>query len=300
MKIGLKGIVLTVVGILELSFILFSIIAVPFPQLLDVNLVKSLNEELQREFDEMMSDKSFSDQIIEQLTQSMQEQMQAQMSPMVSPNQNQNEREAQNNENLLFEFQIADESVEPINPQSEVQGAMQVPDSRTDTIVPISEWHVGTVDTKPGCIYFEGYIDHELDLCWNEETTADWWLRAYVCGGYTPLLGPSVMLLSQWDKEAQEYRRFMVDIIWEYEYKGECCSGDVYIAKFVPRLPICFDSNQYPRVGGHPGFNLCPPEEKIPGKEVCVMILMDWAGCEDDNQHFKILSVRDKYQFSCL
>jgi hypothetical protein len=302
MNKSLTGIVLTIVGIFELSLFLIGIIAVPFPHMMENILVKDLNEELQKEFEEMMSDQSFMDQIIDQLSQAMQ------MTPLGSPNQNpnQNDGEYQNNENLnnlLFDFQIADESVEPMNPQSEVQGAMQVPDSRTDTIVPVSEWHVGCVDTVPGKIEFKGYIDHVLPLCWTEDNdpSDNWWLEAYVTGGYTPLLGPSVMYLSQYDKDAQEYKCYKIKINWVLEEKGECCAEDIYYATFEAELPICFDSNQYPEISGHPGFRLCTPDQDtIPGKKVGVMIMMDWAGCEEDDQHFKILSVRDKYQFSCL
>jgi hypothetical protein len=285
-----KGIVFFVVGLLEVSIFLIGLIAIPFPQFLAIALMDTLNEEMQAEFDEQMADPSFRDQFLNQFLETMQSSF---------GNPNQNEMEYRNDENY-FEFITQEDSVELFEIPNRGMSAMQIPESRTDIIVPVTEYHAGCMDTEPGKITFlEGEFPHVLPLCWDQADMDLWYLTFEVYGGYVPLDLGSYMMVSQ----GKEGKMFCVDIVWtEDDIYPECCCHSSWTATFVLIEDVCLDSNQYPTYEGHPYFSVCKPpfQDTIPGKKVFVEIYLQWSGCLDVLQQFKLIPVRDKSQFSCL
>ncbi|MFX0061938.1 MAG: hypothetical protein ACFFC7_07090 [Candidatus Hermodarchaeota archaeon] len=294
MKKTTTGIVF-VVGVIELIIILLGIITIPFPQWLGNSQTDILTDELQQMVDiqspdETMSQEEFQTQFIEQI----QEQMSAQFAAAAQSNGYQaNGNEIGQNDEIFTSQNNGNFEAQTTLIKSEAQATVgrvsSIPTTRTDKIVPISEW--GCLEdwvVEQGYIeVVDGYIDYPLPIKLNNESLADWYLVFLSVGGYEPYGGVLYLF--------QKGEMYVIGVEWTWLGESECC-GDYWLATFYVYEEICLDSSFYPYVDNWFKIN---DEGLIPDKEVDLVFVLDWTGCDpENNQDFTILSVRDKYEFS--
>ncbi|MGD9397535.1 MAG: hypothetical protein PVJ05_13960, partial [Candidatus Thorarchaeota archaeon] len=92
----------------------------------------------------------------------------------------------------------------------------------------------------------------------------------------------------------------IVNIVWTWMGKGDCCAYDYWRATFFVDDMICLESNQYPDVDpwhlGIPG-----DQRTIPGKCVNFYIMTYWTGCvpgEEPSQDFTIIPTHSDRSYS--
>ena len=138
----------------------------------------------------------------------------------------------------------------------------------------------GTID-----IVYENIPDI-LPLCIDNDYLAEWYVDVLVFGGYNPWEYGGY--IEVWQKGEL---KGIVNIVWTWTGKGECCAYDYWRATFFVDDKICLESNQYPDVDpwhiGIPG-----DQQTIPGKCVNFYIMTYWTGCvpgEEPSQDFTII-----------
>jgi hypothetical protein len=283
-----KGIVFVVWATFLLSAILFGVIAVPFPQEMGINKpdiqIKDLKEITEMIENKLMveSQSGYSDNsIINQIMESLAGQVDISNG---------------NNEDLNNEPTTESQTNEP---KSSGKGASSLPSSRADPIVSITEGGHAVFDTVPGRItLIDHYVDDPLPLCIDDDEVSDWFLNFTVYGGYDFDWG-AVFLYQE--KNEQPCTGIIGMYLAETYDPGMGCCYEGIVVKFYVCEPICLDSNRLPIVDWP--FGLChweDPDRRIPGKEVYATVVMEWSGCPQEPQSFKVLSIRDNNQFSCL
>jgi hypothetical protein len=147
----------------------------------------------------------------------------------------------------------------------------------------------GTID-----IVYENIPDI-LPLCIDNDYLAEWYVDVLVFGGYNPWEYGGY--IEVWQKGEL---KGIVNIVWTWMGKGDCCAYDYWRATFFVDDMICLESNQYPDVDpwhlGIPG-----DQRTIPGKCVNFYIMTYWTGCvpgEEPSQDFTIIPTHSDRSYS--
>ncbi|MFX1251884.1 MAG: hypothetical protein ACFFCZ_09770 [Promethearchaeota archaeon] len=289
MKKTITGIVF-VVGTIELLIVLLGIISVPFPQWLGTSETEITMDELQQMADISNSDGGMSQEEFQaQFLKQIREQMSAQFDAAAQSNGIQSYGNEIDQNNGIFASQngkLEDQtSLIKSEAQATVGRGSSIPTARTDSIVPISEW--GCLEdwvVEQGYIdVIDGYVDYPLPIKINNESLSNWYLLFLSVGGYEPFGGVVYLF--------QKGEMYAIGVEWTYRGKADGCCGEYWVATFYVKEDICLDSSYYPYVDGWFKTN---DEGLIPDKEVDLVFVLDWTGCDpENNQDFTILSVRD-------
>jgi hypothetical protein len=134
-----------------------------------------------------------------------------------------------------------------------------------------------------------------LPLCIDNDYLAEWYVDVLVFGGYNPWEYGGY--IEVWQKGEL---KGIVNIVWTWMGKGQCCAYDYWRATFYVDDMICLESNQYPDV--EPWHLGIPGDQRtIPGKCVEFYIMTYWTGCvpgEEPSQDFTIISTHSNQSYS--
>ena len=184
-----------------------------------------------------------------------------------------------------------------------------------DIIVSIAEskWMDG-IKVEQGSMEYFLDVPEDLPMHLTETDIDSWTLWVNVTGGYEPFSDgnqKTSIKVYQKDREGTDVEKVgVIEIEWT---KGRYYPSNTYLwtaefdivwSRSDPSAEyISLDSSYYPVVSSIPtspddGWNLEKNlPEYIPRKDVDLWFKTWWSGCEEPDQSFLIISVRDNYQF---